>query len=117
MGFRSDIYIAIKKKVILDHILYGELPKMMKNPQSNEGKDKENIYWFFGGLKWFSRYKEVIEVIEFLDKLNYEDYGFIKTNEDNSYDTQGDTSYFDMYVELLVDSPITDVCCYPKDMI
>lgn len=116
MGFRSDIYIAIKKKVILDPILYGELPEMMKNPQSNEGKDNENIYWFFEGLKWYPNYTEVIEVTEFLDKLNYADYGFIITNEDNTYRTQGNTSYFDMHVDLLVDSPIADVCCYPKDM-
>lgn len=70
MGYRSDVVIAIHKSIMARALITNELPSLLREEPSYQSGDA--LYWKMEGLKWYSEYKDVIEVEAYFDKLDAE---------------------------------------------
>lgn len=113
MGYRSDIYIAIRKEVFAFDLLVACIPEALKNEKFTEHNGA--MYCILEGWKWFSDYPEVRDIEEFFDfieetplpELNeWDRYGAIRIGEDDD-DCQswGEPHAFGMFMSRTVNLP------------
>lgn len=94
MGYRSDVAIAIDKRLYMKYeTLAGMLPKMLKDSERKEN-DKA-FYWFFSNIKWSEFIPEIQEINRFI--------GILEKDQDDNADMFKSDEYIEYgyaYVRL-----------------
>lgn len=117
MGYRSDIAIAVHKKIIALDLINPIIPEVLKKEPY-----KDNMYtryWFLSGWKFYDSYPEVRAIQEFFDALDemeqielpnatytFAPYGALRIGEDDD-DVQiwGDPNEYQIYLNRSISSP------------
>ena len=107
MGFRSKVILAVTKEVHMrDNIIGQKYPSLMKEKDPIQDEDSGFFYWYFEDYKWYPSYPEIIEITEYLVKLNDEEYGMQILHEDNTSEMFGSPWDFDIYIDSQIYSPV-----------
>ena len=95
MGYRSTLAIAFKKKAFYDHV--GSAIKDFKDCDTIQ-ETSDTVTFFWEDVKWYEDYEDVKSVMGVLDKLEIEDYGYLRIGEDDD-DTErlGSPHDFELY--------------------
>lgn len=100
MGYRSNVVIAIDKKLIARNLVTSEIPTNITN---NFVKESEKAHYFLlDQWKWYSEYPDVKEIEDYFKHLNdesdYEIYGAVRIGEDlGDVESWGSPNDFDIY--------------------
>ena len=108
MGYRSDVVIAIDRKVITTHkVLAKKLPAILEKADVfNSIEDSEAIYYVLSSIKWYSTYPEIVECEEFLEGLDTDKYIFVRSGEDmGDIEERGHGYEFDVYTQTSITFP------------
>lgn len=104
MGYRSNIYIAISKEVLLKTIIADNLPKLLA--EVDPIKMPNAYYYECHQYKWYSGYPAVDEVDTFLANLEDKEYGFIIVGDDtNDIETKGCPWEYDLKITRKIHKP------------
>lgn len=118
MGYRSEVVIAIHKKIMARNLISGELPKLLKDQPHYQVDDA--FYWKFENIKWYSNYPEVQEVEAYFEALeasaddpeNDDDdvinmsFGAIRVGENpDDIESWGEPDDFDITANTHIDCP------------
>lgn len=107
MGYRSDVCIALTKKVIAKNTLTGEkLPEIFSEMTKSISEEYDAFFYYIDGVKWYESYKEIDDCMYFLRSLETEDYGFLRLGEAlGDVEELGHPWDFDMYAQQTVSVP------------
>lgn len=119
MGYRSDIAIAVHKKIIALDLINPIIPDVLKKePHEDKGNTR---YWYLSGWKFYDSYPEVQAIEEFFDALDDMDqieepnstyvmapYGALRIGEnDDDVESWGDPNEYQIFLSRSIDSPFT----------
>jgi hypothetical protein len=109
MGTRSDVYIAIDKERYAIDLVANTTPKLLRDNRNSAGY-RTAVYFRFMHVKWYDYHLETKAVLEYLDQLVYEKYGFLEIDEDGGAETKGDSDKYHLYLEpRRINSDITEL--------
>lgn len=102
MGYRSDIVIALKQEVITRNLLTNEIPKIVLESFNRKDENVDNsltvYYYYLEGFKWYTEYPEVLAVEDWLNSMNYEEFGAVRLGEDfEDVEYWGNPGEFNIY--------------------
>jgi len=103
MGYRSDILIAVNKKVLARNLIKKEIPDSIGEPTSTT---EDAVYYCIYNWKWYDSYPEIRELEAWFDSMEDEEFGVIRIGEDGT-DTQewGQPYDFEIYVNRSLSYP------------
>jgi len=111
MGYHSEVVIGIKKEAIASLLLEGvNFPFLLGQDYVPSETVNDVVYWTIHDIKWYDEFPDILEVIELMDNLDSMDgelYGFIRTGEDDT-DTESRGCPWDlgMYVVRSIRTPL-----------
>ena len=103
MGYRSDVVIAVHKKLRTQCFLDKTWPKLL-DEFSVVKEDRDVQYWSIEGIKWYPDYPEVVEMENFFsshcDDAEEETLlaGLRIGEDDNDSESWGDTYEFEICI-------------------
>jgi len=98
MGYRSDVYIKIKKidkKKFIELLKEKDLLDAFEEKEWNTETPDEYVRFRGNHLKWYSRYDDVKKINSFINASG--DRGLIAIGEDDATIYQGNPSNIDMF--------------------
>ena len=109
MGYRSDVYLrvcATSEKVLgIARKMDKELDEIISEGTLNSGRTTgmpTDMCW--EGTKWYTNYPDVAALMNILEQLPEEDYGFLRIGEEtDDIEYLGDPSGYDMYVSRRIE--------------
>lgn len=119
MEYRSDIAIAVHKKIIALDLINPIIPEVLKKEPY---EDREDVrYWFLSRWKFYGSYPEVQAIQEFFAALDEMDqveapnstytfapYGALRIGEnDDDVEYWGDPNEYRIFLSRSIDSPFT----------
>ncbi len=92
MGYRSDVAIGLTKEADVQLRLSDKkLAIQVLDEADDTSKYENHTNYFLEGVKWYQGYPDVDQVMEFLDSLHHDEFGFIRIGEnDDDIDIKGD---------------------------
>jgi hypothetical protein len=100
MGYRSQVAIAVADKY------EGKLEELLGEDLWEYADSKCPTGVFLDYVKWYGDVPEVMAVMEFLDSLDSEEYGFIELGEDpDHYEERGFPWEYDLYIQRSIHLP------------
>jgi len=109
MGYRSTVLIAINKEAIAKAIVDKGLPGILNEADEHYTDPETAQYWVFMDRKWYDTYEDISRLLSFLGKLSDDDYGYIRSGEENGdVESLGNPWNYDMSTVTYISSPIGD---------
>ena len=114
MWYRSEVVIALNKKLLVDAILdIKPLPSDLAEADTSEWIDvndtEDAMYYTLYDVKWYESYADVREITNYLSSLDTEDFGFVRTGEDSKdIEIQGDPYEYDIYPVNYIHTPFNN---------
>lgn len=100
MGYRSEVYL--KASIELKEGFESQFTKE-SHYYDYIKSDEEYFYVYWSWVKWYHSYKEVKDIINWVNAERDEFYvGMIAVGEDNATEQYGDTSEVDMWTSAIV---------------
>lgn len=108
MGYRSNIVIAINKKILARDLISPCIPTVLKN---EEHQDIEgNRYWVLEQWRWYPDYPKIKQIEDFFGELSDEEFGAVRVGKnDGDVQSWGDPYAFDIEVRTSIHSPAANV--------
>jgi len=102
MGYRSEVCIRIKQSKVTDEFKE-EIKKGFMPVDYTDGDEWFELYGDY--WKWYEdEYDEVKHVMNYLKKLSYEDYGYIRLGDDyGDVEFNGDFYSFNMGINRSIE--------------
>lgn len=103
MGYRSNIVIALKQEVITRNLLTNEIPKQVLENFNRKDENADNsspvYYYYLTGFKWYTEYSVVLAAEDWLNSMDYEEFGAMRLGEDfGDVEYWGNPGEFNIYL-------------------
>lgn len=121
MGYRSDVVMAVDRKIYNSLLLLDKIPHLIAKEVSHTTDSA--VYWVFQGVKWWDHYEDVAPYETLMDTLEEggpcsalvaecmrerrtDAFGFLRIGEDSDDISQrGSPHDFDIYLHCAIDFP------------
>ena len=118
MGYRSEVFLAIRKEAYEREIIIGKGHNAPFHDAYRYCDKTETYYWYFSSTKWHNHYPEIRYINNLLTSVDQasddgcEDYGFVRVGEDpDDIEIRGAPEDFDIYPQAYIsfDQTILDL--------
>lgn len=107
MGYRSEVVIGVKEDA-LSEVMDEKLKEALRDCDSIHKKE-DKIYFKWEWVKWYSDYDDVKVVMDMLNNLKHDDYGFLRLGEEhNDTEESGEAYSFGIGLKREIDYPSSD---------
>ena len=108
MGYRSNVVIAVKRKVLAEDLIDPRIPGVIKELPQKTSEQYDAIFFFVEDWKWYSSYPDIQAIEEWFSEMNEEDFGAIRIGEDdNDVQSWGTPWTFEMNVHREICTPFS----------
>ena len=92
MGYRSDVAIGLSNEADVQLRLSDKkLAIQVLDDADDTNKYENHTNYFLGDVKWYQGYQDVDQVMEFLDSLQHDEFGYMRIGEnDDDIEIKGD---------------------------